>query len=309
MATLRFLVETCGPTVSDVRHIGEGAWSQAYAFRLDGIERVIRWSAFCDNFERDAFAGRFSCDVLPIPEIETLGQHGNHFYAISRFVAGNYLETLSAPELKTTLPSLLGMFRALRSVDLSGTSGYGIWDQHGHAAHTSWQAVLLDDKDDSAGSLIKGWRGKLASSPLGMDAFNRLWARLELLVSRCPNERRLVHSDLLNRNVLAANGRVTALLDWGSSIFGDALYDIAWIVYCERWYPQFEEIDLAGHLLDDFRSDPRVNALDIEARLQCYLVHIGLDSIAYNAFQQDWTHAQEAADYTQSLLGRRSGAS
>ncbi len=161
---------------------------------------------------------------------------------------------------------------------------------------------LLDDKDDSAGSLIKGWRAKLAASPLGMDAFERLWGRFERLVERCPDQRQLVHSDLVNGNVLVADGQVTAVLDWGSSFFGDALYDVAWFVFYQRFFPTYAEIDLAQTLLDDFRADPHVDVTDVDDRLHCYLMHIGLDSIAFNASRENWPDAQEAAEYTLGLV-------
>ena len=300
--TARFLTERYGSGVSNVRRIGEGAWSQAYAFEHGGAMRVIRFSWFADNFERDAFAARFASDDLSIPAIAEIGQVRGHYYAVSPFVDGNYLERLSAVELESTLPSLLGMLRALRRVDLSGTRGFGIWDGSGHAPHAAWRSFLLDDKDDSAGSLIKGWRANLAASPLGVDAFERLWSRFERLVERCPDDRRLVHSDMVNGNVLVAHGKITAVLDWGSSMFGDPLYDVAWFVFYQRFFPVYGEIDLAHILLDDFRADPAVNTTDLVDRLRCYLMHIGLDSIAYNASRENWPDAQEAAEYTEKLV-------
>ncbi len=301
-ATSQFLDEMYGPGVIGVRQLGSGAWSQAYAFAHDGGEKVIRWSHFADNFERDELAAGYSRDDLPIPEIIALGQTGEHFYAVSPYVAGTYLETLSTAELEKSLPSLLRMLRVLRRVDLSATTGFGIWDKEGKASHSTWESFLLDDKNDSAGSLIKGWRANLAVSPVGMGVFSQLWSRFERLVEHCPDKRQLVHSDMINGNVLAADGRITALLDWGSSIFGDALYDIAWFVFWQPWYPRFAEIDLAGQLLDDFRSDPNANTSGLNARLLCYLAHIGLDSIAYNAFRKDWHHVQEVSDYTMALI-------
>ncbi len=104
--------EQYGPHVANVRRIGAGAWSQAYAFTLDGAERVIRWSRFADNFERDAFAARFRATDLPIPDILVRSKVGEQFYAISPFVPGDYLERLGAADLQRTLPSLLRTLRA-----------------------------------------------------------------------------------------------------------------------------------------------------------------------------------------------------
>lgn len=33
----------------------------------------------------------------------------------------------------------------------------------------------------------------------------------------------------MNRNVLVDHGRVAAVFDWGTSIVGDPLHDVAWL--------------------------------------------------------------------------------
>ncbi|HUZ00667.1 MAG TPA: phosphotransferase [Thermomicrobiaceae bacterium] len=299
--TAAFLAARFGTAISDVRPLGAGAWSRAYAFVRDGARWVIRWSDLDDNFARDAFAARFAGDGLPIPPITDLGRDRLGFFAISPFVDGSDYEELPAAQLSELMPSLLAMFRALRRVDLSATTGFGIWDGGGNGLSPSWHAFLLDDKDASEGSLIRGWRARLAASPLGTGPYEALWRRFAPLVARCPNERRLIHSDLLNHNLLAGDGRITAVLDWGSSLYGDPLWDVAWFTYCEPWYPHFQEIGLARRVLEDFRADPAADSTDIAARLRCYQLAIGLDSIRYNAWRRAWPDAREAAERALSL--------
>lgn len=300
--TKRFLHEQLGLTVTDVELVGAGGWSHAHSFVYDGMKYVIRWSQVADNFERDAYAIRFARHGLPIPSITAQGHTDHAYYAISPFVAGAFLESLSSTELEATLPALLNTLHGIRSVDLSSTSGFGFWNGRGVGSHESWHAFLLDDKNESPGSLIHGWRAKLEASSMGTDAYDQLWHSFVSLVERCPEERSLVHSDLLNRNVLTRSGEITAVLDWGSSIYGDALYDVAWIIFCELWFPQFEEVALARILLDDFKADPCTNKADLEARLLCYLVDIGIGSIAYNGYIESWATAEEVAEYTLGLL-------
>ena len=154
LETEQFLREKYGSGIADVTHIGEGGWSLAFAFVLEGARHVIRWSDVADNFERDAVAVRFSSDDLPIPPITEFGRGLQTFFAISPFVSGTYLEVLSAAELGNTLPSLLEMLRALRALDLSGSAGFGFWNKERKGSHDSWKAFLLDDKNESEGSLI-----------------------------------------------------------------------------------------------------------------------------------------------------------
>jgi hygromycin-B 4-O-kinase len=301
--TEQFLQEKYGPGIADVKQIGEGGWSLAFAFVHDGARKVIRWSDMADNFVRDAVAARFTSDDLPIPPITEIGRGMQKFFAISPFVDGTYLERLSTAELQNTLPSLQKMLRALRALDLSGTTGFGFWNKERKGSHDSWKAFLLDDKNEAEGSLIKGWKAHLEASSMGMDAYQKLWNTFVTLVERCPEARSLVHSDLINRNVLTSSDTISAVLDWGSSFYGDSLYDVAWFMYYEPWYPHFQDVHVVQRLLEDFKADPHTNTADVDARLMCYQLDIGIGSIAYNAFKEDWKNAQEAADYTLKLLG------
>ncbi len=301
--TAQFLQKKYSSGIADVKQIDEGGWSLAFAFVHDGARNVIRWSDVADNFERDAVTAGFTSDDLPVPPITEIGRGLHKFFAVSPFIDGSYLEALSAAELENTLPSLLKMFRALRALDLSGTTGFGFWNKDGKGSHTSWKAFLLDDKNEAEGSLIKGWKAHLEASSMGMDAYHKLWKTFVPLVERCPEVRSLVHSDLLNRSVLTNAGTITAVLDWGSSFYGDALYDVAWFTFYEPWYPQLQDMHVAERLLEDFKADPHTNTADLEARLMCYQLDIGIGSIAYNAFKEDWKNAQEAASYTLKLLG------
>ncbi|HET9014999.1 MAG TPA: phosphotransferase, partial [Thermomicrobiaceae bacterium] len=169
------------------------------------------------------------------------------------------------------------------------------WDGTGTGRSSSWHAFLLDDLDASPGSLIRGWRARLAASPLVAGSFEALWRCFTPLVARCPNARGLVHADLLNHNVLARDGRITAVLDWGSSLYGDPLWDLARFSFYEPWYPEFTRVGLVERLLEDFAADPAADTTDLEVRLRCYQLAIGLDSIAYNAWRGDWPNAEQAA--------------
>ncbi|MFE7795405.1 phosphotransferase [Streptomyces sp. NPDC057460] len=59
----------------------------------------------------------------------------------------------------------------------------------------------------------------------------------------------MIHGDLLSRNVLAADGTITAVLDWGNALYGDHLYDAARLMYWWPWYPQWRAIDIYAELL------------------------------------------------------------
>lgn len=303
-ATEELLSSLYGQQTYHVQALGEGVWSYAYSFEREMVKYVIRFGDVPDNFERDAFAAGFSSPDLPIPQIFAIGKAGDAFYAISSFVAGEFLEQLPPGKIIAATPSLLKSLRALRSIEISlTTKGYGFFDQHGVGSHDSWKAFLLDDKNESKGSLIRGWKEVLQKSEMGMAAYDKLWSKFQSLIEYCPEDKRLVHSDTVNRNVLVENDKVTAVLDWGSAFFGDPLYEIAWIKFCEPWSPHFKSAQVVEKLMDDYRSDPNANQKYLDERMQCYLLNIAAGSITYNAFRGDWKVAQEIVEYANKLFG------
>ncbi|MGI8551412.1 MAG: phosphotransferase family protein, partial [Dehalococcoidia bacterium] len=131
------------------------------------------------------------------------------------------------------------------------------------------------------------WRARLEASPTGAAAFDEAFQHLTSLVANCPEDRHLVHSDLLNRNVLVSGDQIAAVFDWGCSMYGDFLYDLAWFTFWSPWYPAMRGID--------FRVEARRHYAAIglavpnfEQRLRCYEMHIGLAGQAYCAFRERW---------------------
>lgn len=301
-ATEELLQKKYGTSNHGVRPLGAGVWSYAYLFEHDGTKKVIRWGDVPDNFERDAFVAQFNSPDLPIPQIFDIGEYSGKFYAISSYVGGGFVEQLSTEEMMNTLPSMLRMFRKLRSIDVSFTRRYGFFDKQGVGSHDSWKEFLLDDKNESKGSLIHGWKETLQASEMGMSAYDHLWNKFRTLIDFCPEDKRLVHSDTVNRNVLVQNGEITAVLDWGSAFLGDPLYDIAWVKFCEPWSPHFKSAHVVESLMEDYRSDPNANNEHVEERLLCYLLNIGAGSLTYNAFRGDWKVAKEIVEYTNKLF-------
>src|SRR5207302_3215091 len=114
-------------------------------------------------------------------------------------------------------------------------------------------------------------------------AFGAALERIQQLVEWCPNERHLVHSDLLNFNVLVHDERVAGVIDWGSALYGDFVWDIAWLTFWQPWYPAWRDVDIA----DAARRHYAQIGLEVplfDDRLHCYELCIALDGMKYQAF-------------------------
>jgi hygromycin-B 4-O-kinase len=106
-----------------------------------------------------------------------------------------------------------------------------------------------------------------------------------------------VHSDLLHFNVLVDDARVTAVIDWGSSLYGDFLYDIAWLCFFAPWYPEWRRIDFRTEAARYWASIG-VELEQFDARIDCYQLHIGLDEQAYCAFTGRFDELARTAELT-----------
>ena len=301
-----FLAARFGPDVGGVVLVGQGEWSTTYAFRCGGAEYVVRFGAHREDFAKDRLAARYGSRDLPIPAVAEIGEALGGFYAVSERAFGGYLDDLDAAGLRAVLPSLFAALAAARRADLSAAVGYGAWGADGAARYPSWRAALLDVASDRPGDRTHGWRERLLASPRGVGPFDEALGHLRALVDSCPEERHLVHGDLLNRNVLVADGRVTAVVDWGCAMYGDFLYDLAWLLYWQPWYPAWWDIDLRAaaecHYAEIGLDVPR-----FDERVRCYLVHIGLVAQAYNAFKGEERLADLEATARRTLAVAKSG--
>jgi hygromycin-B 4-O-kinase len=288
VAAADFLAYRFGGRATDVAAAPrQGEWSRAYFFRHDDADFVVRFARMAENFEKDRALCRYASRDLPIPRVTEIGEASGGYYAISERAHGEILETLGPDEVRRVLPSLFGALDAMRDADVSGSTGYGPWPGDGDAEQPTWRDYLLSVEIDPPSSATHGWRAKLAARPDDERAFDASYAHLRSLVDACPEIRHLVHSDLLYGNVLVAGDRISAVFDWGCTLIGDFLYDLAWLTFWSPWYPGLDAIDLRSEALRHFETI----GLDVpafDARLHAYEVHIGLGGQAYQALTERW---------------------
>lgn len=276
-----FVRDRFGDQTAALERLRGGDWSQAFTFRLDGRDAVVRFGVHGEDFAKDALMSRFGSPLLPIPNVIETGATPWGFFCVSERAHGAFLDELSHDGMRRSLPHLLAAIHALRQVELTGSSGFGIWRPNGAAPHASWQDALLDVANDRPGGRIAGWRAALELSPTGSDAFDAAFAALVRGSADLPQCRNLIHGDLLYRNALVGDdGLLAAVFDWGNALFGDPLYDAAWLIYWWPWYRAWREIDVESAVRDRWGSET-----EFDRRLACCLIHIGLDAQVYNAFR------------------------
>ena len=275
--------------------LGHGEWSRGYFFRArDERDLVVRFSGTDQDFQKDTRAMTYAGPRLPIPRVLEVGAAFGAYYAISERAFGEFIEERDAGAMTRLLPSLVDALDAMRAVDISDSRGFGLWRGDGSAPYASWRDFLHHLNADPPSSRKHGWRGRLDHYPGSREVFERGFAAMEQLIPFCPDQRHLVHSDLLYFNVLVANDRITSVLDWGSSLYGDFLWDVAWFTFWQPWYTAWASVDIRG------AAERHLPAENFAERMRCYEIAIGLDGMAYQAFAG---YADNLAWTTRRVLG------
>lgn len=279
-----------------------GEWSTVYSVQTPKADLVVRFNVYDEDFEKDAYAIRWSSPALPIPQIIEWGPALGRFYAVSERVRGEHIDELDERRMRRVLPALFGALDAMRAVDLTNARGFGGWRADGRTRHSSWRESLLGIATDPPTRGAPGWRELLAGRPHAAAAYEAGYERIRELIDDCPEDRHLIHDDLLNYNVLVVEDRISAVIDWGSSKYGDFLYELAKFAFYRPWYPAWQSIDFVAEVREHYGSIglevPRFNE-----RVTCYALHEGIGGIAYSAFRERWEQVDLKARRVQELLG------
>ena len=296
-----FLQARLGGDIQEVAVIGKGDWSQAFSFQRGSEHFVVRFGAHVEDFNKDRRAMRFATPSLPIPRVLEIGEAlGGYFCLSERAWGTGYLEEQGAEEMRRSVPAVCQLLDALRGADVSGTVGFGGWSgTDGNAPFASWPEQLL--AVDQENERVHGWHASLAESPTGVAPYREALAYLQSQLDICPSERHLIHNDLLHFNVLVSGDKISAVVDWGNSLYGDFLYDLAAFTFYAPWYPAMQGVDWERELHGHWDAQGVALPLFTE-RLRCYQAHIGLEGMAYSAFTRRWGDLADTARRTLFLL-------
>jgi hygromycin-B 4-O-kinase len=275
VALLRRVIDT---PVTDLCPLGTGAWSRAFSFHVSERRLVLRISRYEEDFAKDCIAAEWTSPTLPVPAMLSMGATGEGWYAITEQADGRFLEESDAAEWQHILPAVLDAVDTLRRINPTILTGAGLWNGRGQGSHVSWRDYLLDVANDPSDRRTHGWLPRLEARPEAQRIFDEALDALRDALPACPERRQIVHNDFVNRNVLVEGHRLTGVLDWGTSLIGDSLYDIALMDFWSPWFPAMRDVDVVA------AAAARWSEADFHERIRAYQVHIGLEHIAYNAF-------------------------
>jgi aminoglycoside phosphotransferase (APT) family kinase protein len=279
-----FLDDHFGESVDNVKFIGAGDWSRAFSFNREGLELVARFGKYREDFEMDRLAMAFERPGLPVPRVLEIGPAFGESFAISERHVGRFLDSIGVGESEQLASGVLRLLDALREIPVDQNSS-ARWPRG--SPHISWRDWLTTSVVDDGNERVGGWRKQLARAPEIEALYTRSVQEMLAIVADVPTTMHVVHRDLLNRNVLVDDQcSVTAVYDWGCSVFGDYLFDVAWFTFWAPWMKGVGQLDV-GELVRSHHREIGVDVTSYDARLRCYELQIGAEHLGYQTMMND----------------------
>lgn len=271
---LNFLTKNFDPNISSLSPIKGGEMSQAFSFGVNNHKYVIRVNKNKKSFEKDKYAcEHFASDKIPIPQIVKTGQiNKDYYFAISKKANGKDLDNFGEKVIKILMPQLISILDAIHQVDIRDKENYGYWDSQGRAKFKSWKKFILARKDSD----YHNWEEIFGKTFFKKEVFDRLYKEIVKLVKYIPEERQLVHGDYGFNNVISDGVEITGVADWGESMYGDFLYDVAWLGF---WSSTIKY----GEIFEKHYRTKGLKIPHFTERLLCYKFYLGLGSLSFFA--------------------------
>jgi hygromycin-B 4-O-kinase len=290
----RFLRQHLDADGASLRHIGEGMFSQAYAFSLGPREYVLRLNTHESDFHKDLYAyAHYRTSRLPIPRPVQMGVYRpGQFYMITGRCAGRNLDQRSADEVRPLVSRLFDVLDIIHETDVTGCAGWGLTDTMGHGRFASWPAYLMSLYNQK---YTFDWRSLAKHACLDGALYAGLFDEMRRLTAFCPQDRHLIHGDFGFDNVMSDGNRITGVLDWAECALGDPVYDVA---YLDFWSKSIRY----GALWHDRALSRGRNLRHFEERMRCYMLHIGLAGMAIAAHRGDERDYVRVRERTLSVL-------
>lgn len=293
-------------TAEDLQPLSGGAWSSAWAYRVDGEELVVRFGPEAAWYEADRMAMAFAGPDLPVPEVREVGTTpSGRAYAVSVRHHGWFLEDTPVEQADAIAPALTRLLVALYRVPAPPSVPVE-WHQTDASAGT-WREFLRSGLVDDPDKVVHGWQAALAADRELSTLSEAVAERVSALVDACPERRDLVHGDLLHGNVLVdpVTHRVEAVLSWKCSVRGDFLFDAAWCTFWGSFHPGIAAADpLSGVLENPIVRADRDALVDAAARHHCYELHIGFTHLGWNVWTGDQANLAATARHLAEVLER-----
>lgn len=271
---IAFLEKNFDKDISNFEFIKGGESSQAFSFKSKGsnyVIRVLKQNKIC--FTKDKFAyDNFSSYDIPIPKIHKIGNFDGYQYAISDRVPGKTHEKLNENQVRQLIPNIIKVLDNIHSVNVAGRQGFGDWNKAGVGKYNNLEAAILDYFVREENKWAKVYKDTCFERFL----FDKVRKRVEKLVKYVNHGKYLVHADFGFSNMLSDGLEITGVIDWEQSMYGDFLYDVAWL--------EFWSLNIGyAKIFKDHYKKTNININNWNERMLCYILWLSIGSIGFFA--------------------------
>lgn len=261
------------PGVSNIVPIQGGERSITYSFSANGKDFIIRINREVEGFQKDKNAYEDFQNLIPVPKMLKIGSYQSGYYAISEKAKG------TVPDDTKGLSHYLieNIFLILDAIHVPAKidDKYGLIDSAREAHFETWEEYIFKDYIlvvKKNGDYYT-WKEIYAKSKNDIEEFKNIEKRIKGLIKYIPKEKYFIHGDFGGSNLIVDDDKVTAVIDWSESMYGDFLFDIAYYAF---WRGDTELIKMyKNYCVKKDRAIPY-----FEERILCHQLFIGLHSLA-----------------------------
>lgn len=276
-----FLSQQMHTEITALRKLSSGMFSQAYSFIADKKEYVLRLNKHEKDFKKDVYAYQNFGSKLLIPKILKYGKYDDElYYAIMLKCKGITHDKIKNPE--NILPEIVQTIETMRAIDVTNHQGFGLLNENGQGRYDSWREAIT--------SFYNHKFPKIETKRFIDDVIlGKIFNLLEFI----PKTKYLVHGDFGFDNLVIDDGKITGVLDWAESKYGDFLYDVAWLDF---WSSDIKY----AQAFKNYYIVNKIEILNFDKRIECYSLHIGLSGLILAAYldkKQDYEKIKRRMNY------------
>lgn len=272
--------------IEQLTPLKEGESSQAFVFTHENKEYIARINRERDGFDMDTYAyEHFSSPDIPIPKPIHTGSFGNTQYiSISEKSPGKILEKFSKDEISSLMPSIISTLDAIHATPIPSEETFGDWKGN-KTTFPNWKSFLADRVNT-----LRRYNSRPGKAPFYEPFFvEDMLSRYESLIAYCPNTRKLLHGDYGFSNTLSDGEKITGVIDWEQSMYGDPLFDVAWLDLWDERTP-YADIFLKHY------TETGVDITHYKERILCYQLYSGIGALKHFSAsnqEQGYKYAKE----------------
>ena len=278
---LSLLSQHFNAPISELVAVEGGQVARTFAFRAGEQEYIIRFNLdrmLGANFPKEAYLARkLAATSIPLAPILHVGRLGDLQFVISRKMPGKMVGELTPQEVRALMPQILDILEAVHCVDTSETRGYGVFNYQGQGLDSSWHrslAKIIEEEDEK--DYFGKWHHLFNETFLERDLYENLHQRMTTLLAHCPENRNLIFGGMSLRNLLAQEGKITAVLDLLDASYGDVVYDIVSLDFWSPWLGVCEAFQ-------EYQQQRGRELPFYAERLLCYACHYALIGLRFFA--------------------------